>query len=228
VDIKGILSAGFSNSEISMRKKMDRQVQTLFYPKRPTLWKIFKTWLVVGIQSFGGGSATFLLIQRACMAEGWLEENEFTRNWALAQISPGINLIKLTILIGYKLRGGSGVFAAMAGLLLPSALITVLMTAGFDLIHNQPVIKAIMRGVLPATIGLSLAMSYNMAQPLLTKARNEGFYRLSIHILLLVTAGWLLAGADFSPVVVLLLAGTAAMLALAFVPVKTTFPEGEL
>jgi chromate transporter len=180
----------------------------------PSLWKIFITWFILGIQSFGGGSATYLLIHQACMKEGWVNEGEFVHDWALAQIAPGINLVKLTILITYKLHGGMGVAAGMAGLLLPSALITVGMTAGFNAIRDQPVIQAMMHGVLPATIGLSVAMAVQMAQPLFNHTREEGIPRLFIQSFILVTAALLLAILNLSPVIILVLAGVIGALAL--------------
>jgi chromate transporter len=184
----------------------------------PSLWKILITWFIFGIQSFGGGSATYLLIHQACMKEGWVNENEFVHDWALAQIAPGINLVKLTILITNKLRGGMGVAVGMAGLLLPSALITVGMTAGFNAIRNQPVIQAMMHGVLPATIGLSVAMAVQMAQPLFNHTREEGIPRLFIQSFILVTAALLLAILNLSPVIILVLAGVIGALALAVIP----------
>ncbi len=154
-----------------------------------------------------------------------MDEEEFVRAWALAQISPGINLVKLTALIGYQLRGWPGLIAAMAGLLLPSGGVTAIMTAGFSVIRSQPLIQAAMRGILPATIGLSLAMGVQMAQPLLTQARHEGRLRLSAHLLIMACAALLLAVTSISPVIVLLLAGSAAILLLAVVPVETRIPE---
>ena len=186
----------------------------------PSLWKIFSTWLIMGIQSFGGGSSTFFLIHQTCINNGWISEEEFVRTWALAQISPGINLLKLTVLVGHKLRGWPGLLAGAAGLLIPSALITVLMTAGFALIRSQPLVQAAMKGVLPATIGLSLAMAYQMGQPLLARAQKEGRLRLATNLAILAASGFLLASGLISPVLVLLLAGVAAMLLMAVIPVQ--------
>jgi chromate transporter len=191
---------------------------------RPGVWKIFSTWLLLGIQSFGGGSSTFLLIHQACVDRGWLEEEEFVRTWALAQISPGINLVKLTVLVGHRLRGWPGLIAGMAGLLLPSATLTVLMTAGFSVIRSQPLVQAAMKGVLPATIGLSLAMGVTTAQPVLSRARQEGPSRLGLHLSILAGAALLMAVPGVSPLVVLLLAGTAAILLLAVIPVRAVPP----
>ena len=142
------------------------------------------------------------------------------RDWSLAQISPGINLLKLTVLLGNQLRGWPGLVAATAGLLLPSAFVTALMTAGFAMIHTQPLVQAALKGVLPAAIGLSLAMGVQMGQPLLVKAYKEGYLRLSLHLIVLVGAALLFTLSSISPVIVLLLAGGAALALLAIAPVK--------
>jgi chromate transporter len=182
------------------------------------LGELFLAWLALGIQSFGGGSSTFYLIHQACIDHGWMDEEEFLRDWALAQISPGINLVKLTILIGYQMRGWPGVAAAMAGLLLPSGATTAIMTAGYSIIRSQPLIQAAMRGILPATIGLGLAMGVQMAQPLLSQARREGYLRLGAHLLIIAVAALLLSFTSLSPVLLLVLAGVAAIPLLAFIP----------
>ena len=188
---------------------------------RQGLWDIFTTFFILGIQSFGGGTSTFYLIHQTCLRRGWMDDETFLRDWALAQISPGINLVKLTVLIGYHLRGWRGLAAAMAGLLLPSGAATALMTAGFSAIRSQPLVQAALKGVLPATIGLSLAMGVQMGQPLLTRAYREGGLRLGVHIVILAGAAVLMAANALSPVLVLLLAGAVTMLALAILPVRS-------
>ena len=194
---------------------------------RPDLGDIFTTWLLIGIQSFGGGSSTFFLIHQAVIKRGWLNEEEFVRAWALAQIAPGINLVKLTVMIGYRLRGGLGVIAAMAGLLLPSAAVTILMTAGFTTIRSVPLVEAMMKGILPAAIGLLLAMSAQMAQPLFQRARQEGHARMGVHLLILLSAALLMGLLKISPVAILLLAGVAAILLFALIPVSKPGPPVE-
>jgi chromate transporter len=146
------------------------------------------------------------------------------------QIAPGINLVKFTLLIGRRLRGWPGLVAAGAGLLLPSALVTVLMTAGFTVVQGQPLVQAAMRGVLPAAIGLSLAMGVQMAQPLMTRAYREGPPRLTIHVSILAAAALLMAVNGVSPVVVMLGAGVSGVVLLALIPARRIPPppdEGE-
>lgn len=134
------------------------------------------------------------------------------------QISPGINLLKLSGVIGFRLRGWPGLLAALAGLLLPSALITVLMTAGFAAIRDLPAVKAAMRGVVPATIGLSLSLASQMAQSPLTRARREGRFSVVAHLSLLAGAALLFAAWRASPVLVLALTGISGVLWLGDAP----------
>src|SRR5436309_10717278 len=95
---------------------------------RPGTWKLFRIWTGVGLQSFGGGASTTLLIQRAFIEKHrWLSIEEFTHLWNLCILTPGINLVALTVLIGKKLGGTRGIIASLAGMLLPSAAITCLL-----------------------------------------------------------------------------------------------------
>jgi chromate transporter len=183
------------------------------------LWRIFVTFLLIGLQSFGGGSATFLLIHQVCMKQDWMDEDEFIKNWAICQLSPGINLIKFTILIGNRLRSWRGVLAATSGLVVPSALVTALMTAFYTLYKDQPAIQAAMRGILPATIGLSLAMSANLAVPVFKAAKGEGGVRLLVQVVIVVLATVSMALGWLSPLLVMLGAAGLTAVAMTYLPV---------
>src|SRR5689334_8246230 len=93
---------------------------------------LFRIWLNIGLQSFGGGTATLYLIRREAVERyAWLTDEEFARSWGICQIAPGINILGLVILIGYRVRGWVGVALALLGLLVPSAAITVVLTAAY-------------------------------------------------------------------------------------------------
>jgi len=192
-----------------------------------SLTRIFLIWLSIGIQSFGGGSATFFLIHQACQKYGWITEDEFLNAWALAQLTPGINLIKLTIFIGFRLRRCPGVLMAMTGLLIPSSLVTVLMTSGFTAIQQLPSIQAIMRGILPATLGLALAMSTQFTSPVLKLAWREGKMRFFLHVLILTISTLAMASKLYSPALILILTALITMLILTFSPIRPSLERLE-
>ncbi len=202
-------------------------MQSTILARRPSLWELFSVYLLLGVQSFGGGSSTFFLIHQACIDRGWMGEEEFVRTWALAQIAPGINLLKLTVMIGHRMHGWAGILAASCGLMLPSALLTTLMTAGFSSIRGQPLVQAAMKGILPATIGLSLAMMVQMAAPLLARGRREGPARLGASLLISASAALLMGYAGLSPALVLLVSGILGVVLLALVP-RQDLPRQDL
>src|SRR4051812_17220439 len=86
-----------------------------------SLLRLAWIWFLIGLQSFGGGSATLFLIRRAAVEQyQWVSPEDFTRDWALVQAAPGINLLCITILIGHRVAGFLGGLASLLGLMLPS------------------------------------------------------------------------------------------------------------
>jgi chromate transporter len=169
---------------------------------------------MLGVQSFGGGSVVLAMIRRAAVEQyGWISEAQFTRDWALIQVAPGINLIAFTILIGRQVFGKIGIALALAGMLLPSALITVLITLLYSQFENRPEVRAALRGILPVTIGLGLRTTWQMALPLLRESSREGRTSFVLSLMLIVLCGTVAAFWSGLPVV-LLLCGSGLIAAL--------------
>jgi chromate transporter len=177
--------------------------------------RFFLIWLLLGAQSFGGGTASLALIRRSAVeTHHYLTEAEFVRDWALVQIAPGVNLLALVILIGRRWGGARGVALALGGLLLPSAAATVLMTALYAQFATLPVVRAALRGILPATVGLGLVTAIQMLRPLLRTGRGEG--RLSFTASVVLIAGCAAIAALWSrvPVAIVLLGAGAVFAAI--------------
>ncbi|MEZ4728879.1 MAG: chromate transporter [Caldilineaceae bacterium] len=142
---------------------------------RPSLWLLLRVWFMLGVQSFGGGMATLYLIRRAAVERHrWLTAEEFTRDWALCQAAPGINLLCMTILVGRQVAGLAGALVALVGLLLPSVTLTILMIALYADLRTLPVVQAALHGVVPATVGLGLLLTTNMAPRFWSPATVKG------------------------------------------------------
>jgi chromate transporter len=114
----------------------------------------------VGTQSVGGGTSTLLLIRRLAVdRERWMSAREFGEAWALSQLSPGIHLVALAGLIGRRVAGWRGVIAAVAGMMIPAAAITVALTAAYGVIAASPIARAALAGVAPVTGGMTIALA---------------------------------------------------------------------
>lgn len=150
---------------------------SLSAPKRATfsLLKLFYIWLNIGLTSFGGGAATQALIyQHFVTRQAWIEPNAFAQMWAIVQFAPGINLIAMAILIGNTLGGAAGVLVSLVGMLLPSAGITVAMTAAYVSVREQPAAQKVLRGITPALVGMSVAMMWRFLGAAVSSLRGRG------------------------------------------------------
>ncbi|HVB22468.1 MAG TPA: chromate transporter [Ktedonobacteraceae bacterium] len=154
--------------------------------QQPNAWLLLRIWGIIGLQSFGGGASTLFLIQHEFMDKrDWLTQEEFNHLWGLCLMAPGINIIAVTILIGRKLSGFWGIIASLVGLLLPSAAITCLLTAGFQLVENSHIVQAILQGVIPATGGIMLLVGVRFAVPLLKQGRMDGLLKLAVGLVII-------------------------------------------
>ncbi len=188
--------------------------------EHPGPWLLLRLWSRIGLQSFGGGAPTLFLIRREFVDKrDWIGDEEFGRYWNLCIMTPGINLIALTILIGRKLGGTRGIVVSLAGLLLPSATITCLLTVGFKTVQNLPAVQAILRGVVPATAGIMLLVGLKFAEPLLKLGRKEGFIKLTASIIIIIASALVVILLKLTVVLVLL---CAALLGIALFTVRQT------
>ena len=192
---------------------------------RPGKWRLFRIWASIGLQSFGGGASTTLLIQRAFIEKhAWLSMEEFAHLWNLCILTPGINLVALTVLIGKKLGGTWGIVVSLAGLLLPSATITCLLAALFIQIEHIAAVQAIFRGVVPATGGIMLVVGLNFALPLIRKGYKEGYIYLLVSSVLLIACALAIIFLKLSVIIVIL---GAASLGTLFFSSRSTPPLHE-
>ncbi len=180
---------------------------------KPSALSLFLIWTGIGLQSFGGGASTTLLIQRAFIDKrGWMTMEEFIHYWNLCVFAPGINLVALTILIGRKLSGAWGIVLSLLGMLLPSATITCLIAAIFKGIEHIHAVQAIVQGVVPATAGIMLLIGLRFGLPQVKSARKESRLSLFVTLLFILTCIIVLTIFNVSAVLILPCAGLLGIL----------------
>ncbi len=171
----------------------------------PSTWLLFRIWASIGLQSFGGGASTTFLIQRTFIEKyRWITMEDFQRLWNLCLLTPGINLVALTILLGKKLGGIWGIVASLSGMLVPSATITCLLAAIFLHIEHIAAVQAVLRGVVPATGGIMLLVGLNFALPLIRNGSKEGVRSLLAYAVLTLACVLAIIVLNLSVIVVVL------------------------
>jgi len=121
------------------------------------LAKIFFTFGSMSLMLFGGAYVFIPLIQEVVVeGHGWVSQQEFIDAVAMGQVTPGPILVSAAF-IGLKIAGLAGALAATLGIYLPSALLMIASSRGLDYIKRSAVIRAALRGVRPAVVGMIFA-----------------------------------------------------------------------
>ena len=127
----------------------------------------------------------------------WLTKEDFIDTVAIAQSSPGVFAINLSVFIGYKMKRVKGALVTALGTALPSFLIILLIAMFFRHAQDNPVVAAMFRGIRPAVVALIAVPTFNMA-----KSANIGWSNCWIPIASAL-AIWALG---VSPIIIIILA----------------------
>ena len=123
-------------------------------------WALFRAFAFITARSWGGGPSTIFTMNQDLVRRGWITPAQFALDYGLSRLAPGINLLAVSVIFGYRLGGFIGAVAATVGLLFPATVITVLLAIGFATLTEQPLGAAIFRGVVPVTAALTFALAY--------------------------------------------------------------------
>ncbi|HEX6441504.1 MAG TPA: chromate transporter [Stellaceae bacterium] len=126
------------------------------------LWRILGAFLWLGCTSFGGGSAGWLY-REMVLKRRWIDDRIFLAAMALAQVMPGANGVKLSVLIGQQLRGGPGAAVAVLGLLAGPFAIILLIGGIYARVSGSAVLHAMLDGIAATVVGLTFATGLRSA-----------------------------------------------------------------
>jgi chromate transporter len=164
-----------------------------------------------GALVFGGGHVVLPLLRAAVVTPGWVTEPRFLTGYGAAQAVPG-PLFTFAGYLGAVQRGppggAAGAALALAAIFLPAFLLVIGALPFWNLLHSAPPLRAALRGVNAAVVGLLLAALYD---PVFTGAiHGPADFGLAVIALGLLTVARMPAWA----VVALTAAGGAGLVAL--------------
>ena len=163
--------------------------------------ELFTTFFKIGIFTLGGGYAMIPLIETEVVDKRkWLKPEELVDTLAIAQSTPGVFAVNISILIGYKLYGNKGAVCAALGASLPSFLIILAIAIFFHSFKDNHIIASIFKGIRPAVVALIAVPTFNLA-------KRTGINRYNCWIpVVSAIAIWLLG---VSPILIIIIAAAA-------------------
>ena len=123
---------------------------------------LFLTFFEIGAVSFGGGYAMIALIRERTISQGWLTEDQLLNMIAVAESTPGPIAVNMATFVGSTQGGVLGSLAATLGVVLPSFLIILLITAIMRNLLKRKGVQAFLSGVRPCAIGLILGTAVTL------------------------------------------------------------------
>jgi chromate transporter len=126
---------------------------------RVDLGALFLHFLTLWFVAVGGPSAILPDIHRYVVeAHHLMTSTQFAELYTLAQVAPGPNVMYVT-LIGWQLAGWAGAAATTLPLLVPAGTLTLFVAHLSERYPDARIGRAVRRGLMPITIGLTLASS---------------------------------------------------------------------
>jgi len=107
----------------------------------------------------GANSAVPEMHRLAVEVEHWMSERQFTDIFAIAQVTPGPNVIIVT-LIGYHVAGLAGALVATVAMCGPTCVLAFYVGQIWERFKDRHWRNAIQAGLVPLSIGFMAASAY--------------------------------------------------------------------
>jgi chromate transporter len=119
---------------------------------------------LLSLFAVGGANAAIPEMHRVAVdVMHWMNDRQFADMFAMAQLSPGPNIIIVT-LIGYHVAGLAGAAVATAAMCGPTCLVAFFVARTWDRFKDAHWRIAIQAGLVPVSLGLIGASAFVLAR----------------------------------------------------------------
>ena len=123
-----------------------------------TLLELFKTFLLIGAFSFGGGLASMELIRsRVVSQHHWMTDSEFTDIISISEMTPGPLGINIASFTGTRIAGIPGTIASTVAYVLPAIGIVSFIAWLYYKYRSLDSVQGVLKGLRPAVAAMVFA-----------------------------------------------------------------------
>jgi len=152
------------------------------YPGAPKNIQIISTFSGISLTLFGGGYVVIPALHELFVENlGWLTSAEFADGIAIGQITPGPIFITATF-IGYKVAGIMGTLLATIAMFTPPMVLTVLLSRFVKTLNQSTLVKAAMKAVRAAVIGMIFASAVTIGQTISVSIVSVAIFLVAFYI----------------------------------------------
>ncbi len=165
---------------------------------------ILKVFLKIGTFAFGGVYSMLAFFERELVdKKKWLTHDEFAESVVMGQLTPGAPIVNTGIFIGYMLKKLKGALATVAGQVLPSFILVLVLSFLYVKYKEIALLKAFLKGIGAAVVGLIASVVFSMSKKLLKEYKG---------IFIAVVAFVCLAVFKLNPIGLIVAAGIAGLI----------------
>ena len=166
---------------------------------------LFVLFLRIGL-SFGAGTGMSAVLQDELVARRRaIARGEFMALYGLARLVPSGSMTALAVAIGYRYQGWPGTVVVLVAMILPSFILTVLLTIAYGLLAGSAALRVINLTLMPAALAVVVVSSFKLGREFLTP---------SLELLLVLGGGLGVLVFGLNPSVLLLSGGLIGALAV--------------
>ena len=137
--------------------------------------ELFLTFFEIGALTFGGGYAMIPFVREQVLAHNWLTEEELLNMIAVSESTPGPIAVNMATFVGANEAGILGSAVATLGVVLPSFIIILIISALLKNFLKYNGVKAFLSGVRPAVVSLILGTATTLFLSVLIGIGNGDF-----------------------------------------------------
>lgn len=139
------------------------------------LLELFLTFFEIGALTFGGGYAMIPFVREQVLAHNWLTEEELLNMIAVSESTPGPIAVNMATFVGSEQAGILGSACATLGVVLPSFIIILIISALLKNFLKYSGVKAFLSGVRPCVVSLILGTAITLFLSVLLGIGNNDF-----------------------------------------------------
>lgn len=124
---------------------------------------LFGLFFKIGAFTFGGGWSIISQLQQEFVENRrWLAQEELMDIVSVGRSLPGIMVVNISVLFGYRMMGAVGAVLCAAGLTLPSMIVLTAVTLFYNFIRGNPYVERAMAGVRAAVAPIIIAAAVKL------------------------------------------------------------------
>ncbi len=176
------------------------------------MFKLFLTFLKIGLFTFGGGYAMIANIREVVVdKKKWLSEDELLQVITIAESTPGPIAINLATYVGYKRKGVRGSIMSTLGVTVPSLVIIYIISLFLDAFMENKFVAYAFVGIKCAVAFLILKAGLQMLKKI-PKNKIAAVVFIAVFVAMLCFE---IFAVDFSSIILILMGGVIGIIVYA-------------